>query len=178
LIILCALAISVPVFINSRPGREKSAPAAFSVASTSRNYVRISGALKQPGVYLVSVNTMADAAIKMANPVSSKMQRYIGIDPNDLVTNGMALHLAVQPDGVLLVTKSQMTASERLVMGIPLDINVMSAADFDRVPGIGPALARRIVKYRQDNGGIMAVSDLLSIEGIGELKFKQLAIFF
>jgi competence protein ComEA len=175
---LCALAISVPVFINSRQGREKSTPAAFSVASTSRNYVRINGALRQPGVYLVSVNTMADAAIKMANPVSSKMQRYIGIDPNDLVTNGMALHLAVQPDGVLLVTKSQMTASERLVMGIPLDINVMSAADFDRVPGIGPALARRIVKYRQDNGGTMAVSDLLSIEGIGELKFKQLAIFF
>jgi competence protein ComEA len=71
-----------------------------------------------------------------------------------------------------------MPAAERLVMGIPLDITTVNEADLDKVPGIGPALARRIVLYRQKNGGSMTVQDLLLVEGIGEKKFKTLRKFF
>jgi competence protein ComEA len=76
------------------------------------------------------------------------------------------------------VEKSQIAVNERLVMGIPLDINTMSEADFDKVPGIGPMLARRIVIYRQNNGGSMAVADLLSVEGIGDKKYFRLLKYF
>jgi competence protein ComEA len=63
-------------------------------------------------------------------------------------------------------------------MGIPLDITTISEADLDKVPGIGPALARRIVQYRQNNGGRMSVKDLLSVDGIGEKKSAALRKFF
>jgi len=54
----------------------------------------------------------------------------------------------------------------------------MSEADLDKVPGIGPALARRIIQYRQENGGSMSVKDLLSVEGVGEKKCDALRKFF
>ena len=76
------------------------------------------------------------------------------------------------------MTRGTIPAAERLVMGIPLDITAISEEDLDRVPGIGPALARRIVRYRQKNGGSMTVQDLLLVEGIGEKKFKALRKFF
>jgi competence protein ComEA len=71
-----------------------------------------------------------------------------------------------------------MPVPERMVLGIPLDISVMSEADFDRLPGIGPALARRIVEYRQNNGGILRVEDLAAVQGIGEKKFNKLRAYF
>jgi competence protein ComEA len=54
----------------------------------------------------------------------------------------------------------------------------LNEADFDRLPGVGPALAKRIVEYRQNNGGILRVEDLLAIEGIGEKKYQQLHGYF
>ncbi|GCF85900.1 hypothetical protein GSbR_25000 [Geobacter sp. SVR] len=69
-------------------------------------------------------------------------------------------------------------ASQRMVLGIPLDINRMEIRDFDKLPGIGPALAQRIVLYRQWNGGLMTVDDLLKVEGIGERKYSVLKKFF
>jgi competence protein ComEA len=48
----------------------------------------------------------------------------------------------------------------------------MSKADFDHLPGIGPALAKRIALYRQNNGGMLQVSDLTAIEEIGEKKLE------
>lgn len=178
LILLCVVALSIPVFYKGRPSREYSIPAAFSVMSSTQKYVRISGAVRHPGIYVTTVNAMTIAAIKMADPISPDVQGLSGFNAAEIVSNGMALHLAIQPDGAQMLTKSSMSTSERLVMGIPLDINTMSEADFDRVPGIGPLMAKRIVMYRQSNGGFMVVSDLQLIEGIGEKKYKQLALLF
>ena len=54
----------------------------------------------------------------------------------------------------------------------------MSAADFNLLTGIGPVIAERIIRYRQNNGGNMSVEDLQSIEGIGEKKYNALRIYF
>jgi competence protein ComEA len=64
-----------------------------------------------------------------------------------------------------------------MVLGIPLDISSMSEADFDRLPGIGPALAKRIVTYRQLNGGNLRFNDLAAIEGMGEKKLELIRKF-
>ncbi len=55
-----------------------------------------------------------------------------------------------------------------------VDINVASAADLEKVPGIGQSLAKRIVEFREKNGPYQSVDDLLKIQGIGE---KSLAKF-
>lgn len=56
----------------------------------------------------------------------------------------------------------------------PLDINAAAAADFERLPGIGPAKARAIVERREAIGGFRAVSDLLDVPGIGPKTLERL----
>ena len=178
ILLICAMAVSASVMYKSRPGRENFTPAAFSVPSSPHGYVRISGDVRHAGIYPLSVNMMTMAAIKMADPLSATMDGLAEADAAAYLDNGMALHVTVRPNGTMLLTKSQMAANERLVMGVPLDINAMNEADFDRVPGIGPVMARRIAEYRQNNGGTMTVTDLLSIEGIGEKKYNYLLKYF
>ena len=55
-----------------------------------------------------------------------------------------------------------------------VDVNSASAADLEKLPGIGPALAKRIVEFREKNGPFQSVDDLIKVQGIGE---KSLARF-
>jgi competence ComEA-like helix-hairpin-helix protein len=46
-------------------------------------------------------------------------------------------------------------------------INTATAADFESLPGIGPALAGRIIAYREEHGPFASVEDLMNVKGIG-----------
>ena len=178
IIILLAVTAAIPVVITSRWSPHSRVPAAFSVVSSARGHVRISGDVRHPGMYPLPANKMTGAVISMAMPVRPILVLEPAGSEAIPLRNGEALQLLVRSSGRALVTRGTIPAAERLVMGIPLDITAISEEDLDRVPGIGPALARRIVLYRQKNGGSMTVQDLLLVEGIGEKKFKALRKFF
>lgn len=55
-----------------------------------------------------------------------------------------------------------------------LDLNRATQADFERLPGIGPVLAARIIAYREAHGRFATVSGLLFVEGIGEGKLSAI----
>lgn len=178
IIILLAVAVTIPVVHKSRQSPVSWAPAAFSVISPASGYVRVSGDVRHPGLYPLSANNMTGTVIAMAIPV-----RPIAVlEPSGAgaarVNNGEALQLLVSSSGRALVTRGTIPAAERLVMGIPLDISSISEPELEKVPGIGPALARRIIQHRQNNGGKMSIKDLLLVEGVGEKKFAALRSFF
>jgi competence protein ComEA len=178
IIILLAVAVAIPVVLTSRRSPHSRASAAFSVVSSAQGYVRISGDVRHPGMHPLCVNKLTNDVIAMAmplQPISVLEPSGIGAIP---VSNGEALHLFFHSDGRAFVARGAIPAAERLVMGIPLDLNSMSEADLDKVPGIGPALARRIVQYRQSIGGRISVQDLLLVEGIGQKKFAALRNYF
>ena len=51
---------------------------------------------------------------------------------------------------------------------LPVNINPATAEELDVLPGIGPALAGRIIAYREEHGPFTAPEDLLAVSGIGE----------
>lgn len=57
----------------------------------------------------------------------------------------------------------------------PVDINRASAAELQVLPGIGPALAERIVTHRETHGPFRQPGDLRDVSGIGEVRFQELA---
>ncbi len=55
-----------------------------------------------------------------------------------------------------------------------ININSASAEELTKLPGIGPAIAERIVQYRQQNGRFASVEDLSNVKGIGPKKLEKL----
>ena len=65
------------------------------------------------------------------------------------------------------------------LLAVPLalaavNINTATAAELEALPGIGPAKAKAIVAYRQQNGQFKTVEDLKKVKGIGEGIFSKL----
>jgi competence ComEA-like helix-hairpin-helix protein len=58
-----------------------------------------------------------------------------------------------------------------------IDINQATEADLLNLPEIGPTLAKKILRHRDEVGPFEQVEDLTGVPGIGPLKLKQLAPF-
>lgn len=59
------------------------------------------------------------------------------------------------------------TPQASLLLGIPIDPNTASVADFEVLPGVGPKLAGEIVAHRAAHGPFRRAEDLLAVRGIG-----------
>jgi len=57
---------------------------------------------------------------------------------------------------------------------MPLDVNLASAAELERLPGVGPALAARIVEARARDGPFASVDDLRRVRGVGDATLERL----
>jgi comEA protein len=60
---------------------------------------------------------------------------------------------------------------------VTIDINQATVNDLQKLPGIGPSLAKQIVAYREKNGPFRRVEDLMVIKGIGFKKWKEIRPF-
>jgi competence protein ComEA len=58
--------------------------------------------------------------------------------------------------------------------GALINLNSATALDLDTLPRIGPAMAARIIAWRDENGPFASVDDLLQITGIGDKTFESL----
>ncbi len=56
----------------------------------------------------------------------------------------------------------------------PVNLNTATAAELEALPGIGPALAGRILDWREQNGRFTSIDELREVSGIGEQRFAQL----
>ena len=56
----------------------------------------------------------------------------------------------------------------------PVSINKAGSEELQSVRGIGPALAERILNYRQTNGGFKTLEELKEVHGIGDAKFEKM----
>jgi competence ComEA-like helix-hairpin-helix protein len=92
------------------------------------------------------------------------------------VESGHAHHGHAPPDvsladSLLAVSEARLTEvqmrSRPLDPNQPLDLNRADEVQLDRLPGVGPALAGRIVAHRADHGPFRSLESLGAVRGIG-----------
>jgi competence protein ComEA len=69
---------------------------------------------------------------------------------------------------------SQSSSPAQPPAAAPLNLNTATVTELAKLPGIGPAVAARIVEHRQKNGGFKKIEELMNVKGIGEKTFLKL----
>ncbi|MER3445660.1 MAG: hypothetical protein C4291_01965 [Candidatus Dadabacteria bacterium] len=76
-----------------------------------------------------------------------------------------------------IISLSRISGKKSLALGIPIGINSASVEDLEALPGIGPKLAEKIVKYRNLKGPFRAIEELRNIDGIEEKRLESIRPF-
>jgi len=127
-------------------------------------FVEVAGPVAHPGVYsFPKPPTLTEVWAKAGASGTAP-------EPDKTIAGGSRVEVA--PDGGYGV--SAMSGAQLLTLGLPLDLNRATAEDLDAIPGIGPALAQRIVDYRQAHGPFKKIEDLIEVSGIGPQNLEKL----
>jgi competence protein ComEA len=131
-------------------------------------FVEVTGEVAHPGVYAFSQPpTIEEVWLRAGAPRTAP-------DKDKKLASGSRVE--VTPSGGYQL--AVMSGVQLLTLGLPLDLNQASAADLEAIPGLGPALAKRIVEYRQAHGPFKEINDLgEKILGFGKKKVKQIKPF-
>ena len=139
---------------------KKSFVASNSNVAKPKIFVHIAGSVKHPGIYQLDSGARVYEAVLAAGGLSTK-------------ANQLSINLArVLTDGEqLLVASTLKSVNEQFQLPTQpslLSLNQASPKQLEELPGVGPALAGRMVDWRTANGGFKSKEDLLNVSGIGD----------
>lgn len=77
---------------------------------------------------------------------------------------------------VLIEEGKESTTTEKNAKGVSgkVNINTANQTELETLQGIGPALAQRIIEYRQENGKFQTIEDIQNVKGIGDSKYSNI----
>jgi competence protein ComEA len=91
-----------------------------------------------------------------------------------LAEHGARIEIGVDQAGRTTLRLRQMVASTLLALGIPVDLNRVSAADLALIPGVSRSLGERIVAERARRGGYSSLEELDEVKGVGPATLERL----
>lgn len=165
---------------------------ASKAAQTKTVRVQVSGAVLEPGIYDVPANCRVEEAIATAGGLTENADSE-RVNLVRKVRDGMQIRVPVQKAARTSSTQrknaqaksglgesasgkygSAKAGSGKKNNQMPrVRINSASASELQQLPGIGPALAQRIVETR-NSGRFTSAEDLLRVPGIGKAKLAKL----
>ena len=147
--------------------------------------VHITGEVNKPGV----VNAKEGSRIKDVIELAGGLTENADISDVNLayvVEDGVKIRIPSNNDdekeekyitedsgkGVIISDGNKEDSTDLII-----NINNATQAEFENLPGIGPAIASRIIEYRNKNGKFKNIEDIKNVTGIGENKFEKIKNF-
>ncbi len=134
-------------------------PLHTTALSPAAVYVHLAGAVARPGLYRLDEGARLVDGVAAAGGFADDADRS-AVNLARLLTDGEQVH--VPRLGETPAAGSAGAGDGRV------NLNTAEVAELDTLPRIGPALAERIIAWREDNGRFTSVEDLLAVPGIGE----------
>ncbi|MGM0385116.1 MAG: helix-hairpin-helix domain-containing protein [Actinomycetota bacterium] len=169
LVLLVALAVSAWAWLGGRgevvPLEATASPSSTPLAAVATTpagtvTVHVTGAVEAPGVYELPLGARVDDAIAVAGGLLA--------DAEESALNRAQVLLDAQQVYVPCVGEASPAAGGAAGGGVPglVNVNTASAAELEELPGVGPALAGRIIE-RRESRPFSSVEDLIDVPGIG-----------
>lgn len=187
---------------TAQPGAHPSESAQGGASGEATVRVHVAGAVNNPGVYTLpaqgrAVDAIAAASgaaadadldrVNLAGALSDGVQIYVPhrgetaapvqIQPNGGTANagqGNAANGASQGGTQPQPARTLTPAGSAQKGSTPVNINTATAEELQSLPRIGPAMAQRIIAWREAHGGFRSVDELDAVPGIGPSMLENL----
>ncbi len=130
--------------------------------------VHIKGEINKPGIYKLAPDSRLYQLVEEAGGLTENA---------DIKNINLAIILRDQQDiylpAVGEIVVPQQTGSEN-VLDNSVRINYATKEELKSLPGIGDAIADRIIEYRSQQGGFKRIEDIKNVSGIGDKKFEDI----
>lgn len=132
--------------------------------------VYVTGAVNTPEITVeLPHNSRVMDAISAAGGLSTDADE-VAINMAGILRDGDQVHVPAMSENItdepdILATKSG---------GNIIYINTATQAELETLPGVGPALAERIIAYREENGAFASLEDLDEVSGVGEAMLENI----
>lgn len=133
-------------------------------------FVHLVGEVKNPGIYELDAGARLIDAILAAQGFSDSADQG-SVNLARELTDGEQIIIGLVGDAPASSGGSDSAGNSGTGL---ISLSTADQALLETLPGVGPALAGRIIDYREANGGFRAVADLMNVSGIGDKVYAGL----
>ncbi len=132
--------------------------------------VHITGEVNKPGVIELEEGKRIIDAIKTAGGATSKAN-LTQINLAYVLKDGMKIYIPnIEDKNIEYITTNIGDSDDKE----KININLANEKDLQKLPGIGTSTAKKIIKYREENGEFKNIEDIKNVKGIGESKYEEI----
>mgnify|MGYP005856075325 CR=1 FL=1 len=124
--------------------------------------VHVVGAVEKPGVYTLEKGKRIDDAVRLAVPLAKADLTQINLAAP--LQDGKQVYVPLKGEKAVPAAASSRIGAKGSGL---VNINTAGTGELEKLPGIGPALAGRIIDFREKNGPFGNVEDITKVSGIG-----------
>lgn len=135
------------------------------ITTPSTVVVYVTGAVERPGLYTLPSGSRVAHAVERAGPFADADLARLAMA--EQIRDGQTILVPQRRhEGAAVPSLSNQEPEEATKRNFPLNINTATAEQLQQLPGIGPALAQRIIAYREQHGPFRSVEQLIEVQGI------------